>query len=73
MERQEGDHHPAAMTVCMCVCVCVCVCLFDTARQSVLTTIVSGLHGPQGPVSTLTGDWGLIFIRTDQEKITGGI
>ena len=48
--------------------VCVFVCLFDIARQSVLTTIVSGLHGPQGPVSTLVGDWGLIFIRTDQEK-----
>ena len=44
------------------------VCLFDTVRQSVLTTLVSGLHGPLGPVSTLVGDWGLLFIRTDQEK-----
>ena len=38
------------------------VCLFETLSQSVLTTVGSGLHGPQGPVSTFTGDWGLIFI-----------
>ena len=45
----------------MYVCVCVCVCLFDGLNQSLLTTIGSGLQGPQGPFSTTVGDWDLLF------------
>ena len=32
---------------------CLFVCLFDQVNRSVPTTIDSGLHGPQGPFSTL--------------------
>ena len=54
----------ACVYVCMCMCVCVCVfvCLFERVNQSVPTTIGSGLQGPQGPFSTLSGDWDLLFI-----------
>ena len=37
------------------------VCLFEGLNQSVLTTMGSGLQGPQGPFSTLMGDWDLLF------------
>ena len=53
----------------VCVCVCVFVCLFVSSRQSVLTTLVSYLLRHLGPVSTLLGNWGLLFIRIDQEKL----
>ena len=45
----------------VCVCVGVFVCLFDGLNQSVLTTMGSGLQGPQGPSSTQLGDWDLLF------------
>ena len=47
------------------------VCLFDGSNQSVLTTIGSGLQGPQGPSSTQLGDWDLLFkIGIVGEKLT---
>ena len=61
------------MCVCVYVCVCACVfvCLFDRVNQSLPTTIDSGLHGPQGPFSTLSGDWDLLFkVGKVVEKLT---
>ena len=37
------------------------VCLFDGLNQSVLTTMGSGLQGPQGPFSTSDGRLGPSF------------
>ena len=55
----------------MCVCVCLFVCLFGRVNQSLPTTIDSGLHGPQGPFSTLSGDWDLLFkVGKVVEKLT---
>ena len=57
------------MSVCLYVCVSVClfVCLFEGLNQSVPTTMGSGLQGPQGPFSTLMGNWDLLF----KERIVG--
>ena len=63
-ESDERPHNTTTVCASACVRVCVClfVCLFDGSNQSVLTTIGSGLQGPQGPSSTHLGDWDLLFI-----------
>ena len=51
--------------------VCLFVCLFDRVNQSLPTTIDSGLQGPQGPFSTFSGDWNLLYkIGKVIEKLT---
>ena len=55
------ERKSAYVFACVCVRACVLVCLFEGLNQSVLTTMGSGLQGPQGPFSTLMGDWDLLF------------
>ena len=48
----EFGLNPALTVVCLFKYI-LFVCLFDRVNRSVPTTIDSGLHGPQGPFSTL--------------------